>query len=202
MKLGGNEMGSIMNMGPSLLPDTIQLKDWRMTQTSIETSIADDVSYDQLLLGKAYKYTNQDKQFKLQLGYFFNTNGDVLALRDRLASFQKQSENTNIEWEELSQDTTGSYLLAHSTTGTTLLLTCINADGRNTVNREQFSDNRLKHDISLTQVFQWLIGRSQFLDKRCLWTHLSLEGVESKETARQEAEKILIELQPRLSQIL
>lgn len=30
------------------------------------------------------------------------------------------------------------------------------------------------HDTRLNNILPWLLGRSEFRDKRCLWTHLSM----------------------------
>ena len=188
----------------SIFPDAIALSSWKLKDTSVEEPAPVDVTYDQLLQGQSYQFAQANRKLKVQLGYFFNTNGDVVVLQKRLASLSPSPEETEekMKWTPHQDPSFGAYLTGRTAEGEDVLLTCINPKGNNTTNGKQFSANRVKFDLNPMQAFRWFIGGSQLLDKRCLWGRMSLSQQSSQDDSSKILKKLWLEVQPQISDIL
>jgi cyanosortase A-associated protein len=54
------------------------------------------------------------------------------------------------------------------------LNSCINPQGPSTITESQFAHNRYAHDLNLGRVLMWGLGQQDLLDRRCLFTSLSI----------------------------
>jgi cyanosortase A-associated protein len=54
------------------------------------------------------------------------------------------------------------------------LNSCINPQGPSTITESQFAHNRYTHDLNLGRVLMWGLGQQDLLDRRCLFTSLSI----------------------------
>lgn len=188
----------------SILPDRLTVSSWTLEESGVQPTLPSAASYDQVLQARFYQFSRGTQRIKLQIGYFVNTNGDVVVLQDRLIPERNgmKPSQVKIDWENASTSGVGHYLVGHTAPGNHLFLTCMNSQGENTATREQFTDNRISYDFNLAQVGQWVLGRSQLLDKRCLWGRLSLSNASPNTDVSSLLKHIWIELQPQLIDIL
>ena len=188
----------------SKIPNQIALSDWTQVQTKPIAPKKNEASYNRLLESHSFRFIRGSHQLSLQLGYFLNTNGDVVTLQQHLTPKNTTSEKATvpIKWVNLSHKDFGDYLVGQSQKKEDVLLTCINPKGLNTTSQEGFTHNRLRNDLNVSHFIQWFLGRSQILDKRCLLGRLSLQNESSRENTAQDLQAIWLEIQPQLQGVL
>ena len=148
-------------------PESVTLSEWKLsfTQPAKPHSI-DSSEYitGDFIAGKQYRYRRDEKLLDIEMRYFANTNGDLKSFitnqTGELSSVLKKSE---AGFYSLYADGNKAYLSA-----------CINPHGISTVTSDRFNRNLMIHDTRLENILPWLLGRSEFRDKRCLWAHLSM----------------------------
>lgn len=149
-------------------PESFTLSKWKLFFTQpvkphLVVNSSEYISGD-FIAGKHYRYRQDSKLLDIEMRYFANTNGDLKSFitnRTReMSSVLKKSE-------------AGFYsLYAHEDKA--YLSACINPHGISTVTSDRFYRNLMIHDTRLENILPWLLGRSEFRDKRCLWAHLSM----------------------------
>ena len=148
-------------------PESPTLSEWKLSFTQpVKPHLVKPSEYisGDSIAGKHYRYRRDDKLLDIEMRYFANTNGDlksfITSQTGELSSVLKKNE---AGFYSLYTDRDKAYLSA-----------CINPHGISTVTSDRFNRNLMMHDTRLSNILPWLLGRSEFRDKRCLWAHLSM----------------------------
>ena len=151
-----------------IFPESVTLSKWKLSFTQpvkphLVVNPSEYITGD-FIAGKHYRYRRDEKLLDIEMRYFADTNGDlksfITSQTGKLSSVLKKSE-------------AGFYsLYAHEDKA--YLSACINPRGISTVTSDRFNRNLMIHDTRLENILPWLLGRSEFRDKRCLWAHLSM----------------------------
>ena len=116
--------------------------------------------------GKHYYYQQNGKHLEIEMRYVVDTNGDLKRfITDRTGELSPG----------LRQDDVGGFYSVYANANTVNLTTCINPAGGSTVTGDRFRRNRMLYDEHFKRIVPWLQGQKELLDKRCLWTHLSID---------------------------
>ena len=148
-------------------PESPTLSEWKLSFTQqVKPHLVKSSEYisGDSIAGKHYRYRRDEKLLDIEMRYFANTNGDLKSFitnqTGELSSVLRKSE-------------TGFYsVYAHEDKA--YLSACINPHGISTVTSDRFNRNLMMHDTRLENILPWLLGHSEFRDKRCLWAHLSM----------------------------
>ena len=159
-------------------PESVALSQWKLFFSQpVKPHLVRSSEYisGDFIAGKHYRYHQDKKLLDIEMRYFANTNGDlksfITSQTEELSSVLKDSE-------------TGFYSV-YTHKNKAYLSACINPHGISTVTSDRFNRNLMIHDTRLDNILPWLLGRSEFRDKRCLWAHLSMpldRNIPSKET--------------------
>ena len=167
-------------------PESVTLSQWKLSFTrSVEPHVVDSSEYisGDFIAGKHYRYHRQDeKLLNIEMRYFANTNGDLKSfITSQTGELSSVLENSDLGFYSVYTHEDKAYLSA-----------CINPHGISTVTSDRFNRNLMIHDTRLENILPWLLGRSEFRDKRCLWAHLStpLEGNISEEETYKTLETV------------
>lgn len=124
------------------------------------------------LAGRQYHYVQSSRSLDIRMFYVVNTLGGF--------SMKSAVKNYSSKNPLLSQP---SVILRHGGAGFYNLFTaqqraylnaCINPHGSSTATKLQFMLNRYLYDIRPGRILSWLLGEAPYIDKRCLWAHLSI----------------------------
>jgi len=165
-------------------PPTVPLAGWR----SLESRPLQPETETELPPGQRYLYRNPATTLDVETR--------VMAADDDVRRFllvYTPIRGSNINLVIKHQPNIGFYgVLAHE--GRAYLSACINRQGGSTVTEQQFMRNRYVHDLQVNRVLPWLLGRETLIDRRCLWTLMSMPlsmGAESNSIASEKALKAL-----------
>jgi cyanosortase A-associated protein len=137
-----------------------------------QTNQPSQIGYDQILSGQQYHYSWGDSQFDLTLRDLVNTEGDIGKFIHTDLNGEKPPAFEDI------QTPLGSYRrFTHH--GKIYLVSCLRSDGHSTVTPTQFR-NRLYGQLGqIDHLFDWAMGRTSLLEKRCLWVQLTASTQQS-----------------------
>lgn len=120
------------------------------------------------ITAQRYKYRQNTTELDAEVRYML---GDGNNSRFLFVYTPIRAANSNLQVRY--QAGIGSYgVLAHQ--GRAYLSACINPQGESTVTDQQFIDNSYRHDLRVGRVLPWILGQQPLLDRRCLWTLMSV----------------------------
>ena len=144
------------------LPTTVSLADWQAASSTVLPPIPEAIA------GQAYSYRRADQRLTVELRYMTG-DGDV----NRFLFVHTPIRQGNNRLVLKYQPTFGFYgVLPHQ--GRAYLSACISPRGESTVTAQQFVQNLRAHDLTLKRLLPWLTGQQPLLDRRCLWTLMSV----------------------------
>lgn len=149
-------------------PESITLSQWQLlTSKPINSHSVKSPEYilGNFITGKHYRYRQNKKQLDIEMRYLSDSNGD-------LKSFI--SDRTGELSSVLKQDREGGFYTVYTYKDKAYLSACINPHGFSTITSDQFKRNLMVHNTHPKQIVPWLLGQSEFRDKRCLWAHISM----------------------------
>ncbi|MBD2364210.1 cyanoexosortase A system-associated protein [Anabaena minutissima FACHB-250] len=162
-------------------PEAVALPQWQLKSSrAIDPPIQ---KYQQLLSQRSYQYTKNDLTLDIEMRYLQNLyHADVNAL---MKKYTPVKPSTIVRYQEgvgyygVGVDKQQAYLSA-----------CINPQGGSTFTHPQYRQNRYLKDINFARLLPVLQGQEALIDKRCLWSHLSIPlGNSSPENAYQVLEQ-------------
>ncbi len=161
------------------LPNTVPLPPWQPLPSATLPSIAESID------SRQYQYRYQTQPLTVALRYMAG-DGDV----NRFLFFYTPIRQENVRLSVRHQPAIGFYgVLSYN--GRVYLSACINARGGSTVTEQQFVQNRHTYDLQITRLLPWLSGREPLLDRRCLWTLMSVPVENTSEKALADAYRSL-----------
>lgn len=144
------------------LPATAPLTAWQAISSATLQPIPEAIA------GQEYQYRRSDQLLKVELRYMTG-DGDV----NRFLFVHTPIRQDNNRLVLKHQPKIGFYgVLPHQ--GRAYLSACISPRGESTVTAQQFVQNLRTHDLTPTRVLPWLAGQQPLLDRRCLWTLMSV----------------------------
>lgn len=155
-----------------VFPEKIPLPQWQQVSSiSLPQSTAKNI---EVTAQKSYRYTQNHLPIDIEMRYV--KSGDVPWLIKTFRSISTSGivrQHQEIGFYGLGIDKQQAYLSA-----------CINPQGDSTFTSEQFNQNLYK--LNSKNILSWLQGERNLKDKRCLWTHLTVNLENSSpETAYQ-----------------
>lgn len=191
------------------LPERLQLSGWQSTQAKPLSFNNLSRHYDVVLDAQEYPFHQRTKILTVQLRYVFNTDASVGTFQQKWLIGRSPSDYPSGQTSDRTHISTGQFpelghYILSSVSKETILDTCINPQGKSTVTREQFLDNRLQYDLSPTHLLRWAIGQNSLLDKRCIWMRLKLRSTANSlhSNLSEQVHQLWTELNPKLTSIL
>jgi cyanosortase A-associated protein len=151
-------------------PDRVPLPQWNFIDSQPLNSSSPQPT--QLISNRVYRYRQQAITLTVEMRYTVEKGGSVLEFIRLYQPSQTSSLGTAVR-EDRYQESTGHYTLFTSNKQA-YLVSCINPRGSSTITAQQFNANRYKYDLELPRLFNWLMGKENIRDLRCLWTQLSI----------------------------
>ncbi len=143
------------------LPATVPLTDWQTVSSAALQPIPEAIASQQ------YEY-RQQQSLNVQLRYMMG-DGDV----NRFLFVHTPIRQDNNRLVLKYQPKIGFYgVLPYQKRA--YLSACISPRGESTVTAQQFVQNLRTHDLTPSRVLPWLLGQQPLLDRRCLWTLMSI----------------------------
>jgi len=143
------------------LPATVPLTDWQTVSSAALQPIPEAIASQQ------YEY-RQQQSLNVQLRYMIG-DGDV----NRFLFVHTPIRQDNNRLVLKYQPKIGFYgVLPYQKRA--YLSACISPRGESTVTAQQFVQNLRTHDLIPSRVLPWLLGQQPLLDRRCLWTLMSI----------------------------
>lgn len=143
------------------LPATVPLTDWQTVSSAALQPIPEAIASQQ------YEY-RQQQSLNVQLRYMTG-DGDV----NRFLFVHTPIRQDNNRLVLKYQPKIGFYgVLPYQKRA--YLSACISPRGESTVTAQQFVQNLRTHDLTPSRVLPWLLGQQPLLDRRCLWTLMSI----------------------------
>jgi cyanosortase A-associated protein len=153
------------------LPTTVPLPDWPAEASAVLPSIPEAIA------GQEYSYRRPEQSLKVELRYMAG-DGDVNRFLFVHTPIRQENNRLVLKY----QPTIGFYgVLPHQ--GRAYLSACISPRGESTVTAQQFVQNLRTHDLTPTRLLPWLTGQQPLLDRRCLWTLMSVPLAEKADSA-------------------
>lgn len=119
-------------------------------------------------VAQRYQYRQNQTKLDVELRYML---GDGNNSRFLFVYTPIRAANANLQQRTLQG--VGSYgILAHQ--GRAYLSACVNPRGESTVTEQEFKQNSNQHDLKPDRVLPWIMGQAPLLDRRCLWTLMSV----------------------------
>lgn len=145
----------------SALPATVPLAGW-------QTIAAAPIRSSSTTVGQQYQYRQGRTLLTVELR---QEVGDGNVSRFLFVHTPIRGANANLQIKY--QAGTGFYgVLVHD--GMAYLSACMNARGESTVTEYQFTQNLYRHSLKPVRILPWLLGGEPLLDRRCLWTLMSV----------------------------
>lgn len=164
------------------LPETVPLTGWQLIQSS--PLLPEGSALLKPISSRVYQYRNvQGGELEVQAYYLDANKADIedfLKNYTTLPSRPQISYQLNIGAIALIPAQHRMYLSA-----------CINPQGPSTVTADQYLRAKLLSGKTFSWFKDWLWGRANLLDQRCLWSHLSVPL--RSPSANQEAQLVLQE---------
>ncbi|WP_066381183.1 cyanoexosortase A system-associated protein [Anabaena sp. CA = ATCC 33047] len=146
-------------------PEAVPLPQWRFK--SSHTTEPPVEKYQQLLSQRSYQYTNNGLTLSIEMRYLQNLyHGDIDALITKYTAIKPSSilrYHKRLGYYGVGVDKQQAYLSA-----------CINPQGGSTFTHAQYRHNLYFNGISFDRLLPVLQGHEALIDKRCLWSHLSI----------------------------
>ncbi len=159
---------------PFTFPSVVPLPGWQPLESRplvspIASSSVDIHEAD--LTSRQYRYSSQNhQQMEIEMHYVAGTLGNFQGYLEGFSQIRWQS---TLPQNLRHHEGVGFYsLFVHQ--GRSHLIACINPRGGSTVTNTQFLANRRTYDLQLQRIVPWLLGKESLLDRRCLWSHLSI----------------------------
>ncbi|WP_181357667.1 cyanoexosortase A system-associated protein [Stenomitos frigidus] len=161
------------------LPATVPLSDW---QTASSESLQ---PMPEAIAGQAYQYRHSDQSLKVELRYMTG-DGDVNRFLFVHTPIRQENNRLVLKY----QPSIGFYgVLPYQ--GRAYLSACMNPRGESTVTAQQFVQNLRTHDLIPARLLPWLTGQQPLLDRRCLWTLMSVPVTQADSATLNKAYKTL-----------
>jgi cyanosortase A-associated protein len=161
------------------LPTTVPLADWQAGASAVLPSIPEAIA------GQEYPYRRPEQSLKVELRYMIG-DGDVNRFLFVHTPIQQDNNRLVLKY----QPTIGFYgVLPHQ--GRAYLSACISPRGESTVTAQQFVQNLRTHDLTPARLLPWLTGQQPLLDRRCLWTLMSVPVAKADSATLDSAYKTL-----------
>ncbi|XHX81113.1 MAG: cyanoexosortase A system-associated protein [Stenomitos frigidus ULC029] len=151
------------NTQPSYsLPVSVPLPQWQPLPSKPLETIAESIA------SREYPYRRNAQSLTVALRYMVG-DGDV----NRFLFVFTPIRQANTRLVMKYQPGIGFYgVLPHQERA--YLSACISPRGESTVTAQQFVQNHRTHDLTFDRLLPWLLGRQPLLDRRCLWTLMSV----------------------------
>jgi cyanosortase A-associated protein len=159
----------LLGQRPYQFPAQVSLPGWQQQQSqSLKHKIPQDV-----LSAYEYQYQGQGKfrgkLVQAQIFYLRYIEGNV----SRYLNLYTPVKST-LGQQQIFQPQTGYATLVVS--GQQAYLgSCINPKGASTITETQFAQNRYQHDLTPSRILLWGLGQQDLIDRRCLFTALSVK---------------------------
>ncbi|MEH1902389.1 MAG: cyanoexosortase A system-associated protein [Nostoc sp.] len=156
-----------------IFPANVLLTDGKIleSQLLIDKVVQESRKYDAVIAGRRYRYRYNSIPLDIEMRYVVGTLGDVEGLI-------KNNTTINLPpgkaFQTVHQQLGIGYYGLFTYQNKAYLSSCINPQGDSTVTTGQFLHNRHIYNIRLNRFLPWLLGEESFLDRRCLWAHLSI----------------------------
>lgn len=126
----------------------------------------------EVVAAQRYRYRQGSKTLDVELRYM---PGDGNVSRFLFVYTPIRAANDQLA---VKSSNTGFYgTLIHE--GRAYLSACISPRGESTVTEHQFTQARLAADLQVQRLLPWLLGQEVLLDRRCLWTLMSMPIADS-----------------------
>lgn len=167
-------------VAPFTFPETVPLSGWKQVRSNaLNFPNSHELT---AIASRSYQYISPDGlTLNIQMRYLNTSKADIPTLLSEYTEGPPISQITHQEGVgaiALGNDQERSYLSA-----------CINPQGPSTVTADQFLRTKLVTGKDYNWFFGWLRGKSNLLDQRCLWSHLTL----SRRGENQNSPKVLQE---------
>ena len=151
------------NTQPSYsLPASVPLTHWQPLPSKPLEPIAESIA------SREYPYRRNAQPLTTALRYR-TSDGDVNRFLFVFTPIRQDNARLVVKY----QPGIGFYgVLPHQ--GRAYLSACISPRGESTVTAQQFVQNHRTHDLTFDRLLPWLLGRQPLLDRRCLWTLMSV----------------------------
>ncbi len=147
---------------PYALPTNVSLPDWQTVSSAPLPPIPESIA------SRQYEYRHGTKSVHVEMRYMLG-DGDV----NRFLFIFTPIRQGNVRLVIKHQSRVGFYGVLPDR-GRAYLSACINPRGESTVTEHQFAQNRHAYDLKAARVLPWLLGQQPLLDRRCLWTLMSV----------------------------
>jgi cyanosortase A-associated protein len=149
-------------------PDRVPLAKWNQIN-----SLPLSDRYPQpptLLSSRVYQYQQSTLPLTIEMRYTVDKGGSLVEF---IKQYTPTLTSSTTARKDSHRESTGFYTLFTSNKQA-YLVSCINPRGSSTITAQQFNSNRYKYDLDLPRLFNWVIGKDNLRDLRCLWTKLSI----------------------------
>ncbi|XGV95123.1 MAG: cyanoexosortase A system-associated protein [Leptolyngbya sp. BL-A-14] len=144
------------------LPAVVPLADWQAASSTALPPIPEAIA------GQQYKYHRQQQSLTVQMRYM-TEDGDVNRFLFTYTPIRQDNKRLVLRY----QPQIGFYgVLAYQER--VYLSACISPRGESTVTSQQFVQNLRAHNLTPDRILPWLSGQQSLLDRRCLWTLMSM----------------------------
>lgn len=150
---------------PFEFPETVPLSGWQ-AEDSVPQTIAEK---DPFVASANYPYIQDGLSLEIEMYYLIADDKGMKKFTDKYA----YGEFLPGKVELRQQEHIGFYSF-WNTENRVNLGACINPRGESTVTPDQYRQNHNIHDLQLSRILLWLIGRLPLRDWRCLWATLSV----------------------------
>lgn len=146
----------------SSLPASIPLPHWQLSLSTPLQTIPESVA------SREYPYRREGQSLNVSLRYMMG-DGDVNRFLFVFTPIRQENTRLVVKY----QAGVGFYgVLSHQ--GRAYLSACMSPRGESTVTAQQFVQNHRTHDLTPDRILPWLVGEQPLLDRRCLWTLMSV----------------------------
>lgn len=129
-------------------------------------------AYGDLIAGRLYHFQQSGRKLDIRAMYLVDTDGDI-------QSFAQDFTPTQATQQFVQRHRSGLGFYRLSSQGErTILSACINPRGESTVTTAQFMQNRRTFDRQVDRWLPWLFNQVYLVDRRCLWTEMSLAAAD------------------------
>lgn len=146
----------------SRLPATVPLAAWQAVSSTTLPPMPEAIA------GQQYEYRRQQQSLTVQMRYM-PEDGDVNRFLFAYTPIRQDNKRLVLKY----QPTTGFYgVLPYQERA--YLSACISPRGESTVTAQQFVQHLRVHTLTANRIWPWLSGKQSLLDRRCLWTLMSI----------------------------
>lgn len=151
-------------------PDIIALASWKSLPSQPLDSQYPVPS--ELISSRSYRYSKANVTLTIEMRYAIEKGGGIIEFVKHYTPVNSSAMGIGTR-EDRYQESTGFYTL-FTNKNTAYLLSCINPRGGSTIRSEQFNSNRYRYDLNFNRIVNWVVGKGNIRDMRCLWTQLSI----------------------------